>query len=286
MKVTIDKYSGFCAGVVNAIKIAEEELTKNPKLYCLGDIVHNGMEVNRLEKKGLIIINHDEFKKLKNCKVLFRAHGEPPETYKIAKKNNIDIIDTTCPVVLRLQKKIRQGYLEMKNNNGQIIIYGKKGHAEVNGLVGQANNEAIIINSESDLEKIDYSKPIQLYSQTTQSLTGYYKIKNIITKKCSDNANNIITNNSICKALSSREPLLKKFAAMHDVIIFVSGKKSSNGNYLFKICKSINNNTYFISNKEELKNDWFKNKTNVGICGATSTPMWLMKEVKNEIEKY
>lgn len=286
MEITINEHSGFCAGVVNAIKIAEIELKKSNKIYCLGDIVHNGMEVKRLEKKGLIIIDSDEFKNLKNCKVLFRAHGEPPETYEIAKKNNIEIIDTTCPVVLLLQKKIKQGYLEMKKINGQIIIYGKKGHAEVIGLVGQTNNEAIIINSDLDLKKIDYSRPIRLYSQTTQSLTGFHRIKNILKKNCAENNTEIITNDTICRALSNREPLLKNFSALHDVIIFVSGIKSSNGNYLFQICKSINEKTYFISSKEELKKDWFINNNTIGICGATSTPMWLMNEIKNEINNY
>lgn len=289
MKITIDPNSGFCFGVVYAIKVAERELDKQKRLYCLGDIVHNEMEVKRLKDKGLKIIDHEEFKKLHNCKVLIRAHGEPPDTYKNALQNNIDLIDASCPVVLKLQNNIRKGYEEMKKKKGQIVIYGKKGHPEVNGLVGQTMNEAIIINDEKDIDKIDYTKPISLYSQTTKSMDGFNKIKKNIQNRL-NNANpdkNIYfaANNTICRSISNRAPQIRKFASKFDVIVFVSGKKSSNGNYLYNVCKSVNQNTYFVSFFNEIKSDWFKGFNNIGICGATSTPMWLMEQASEIIKK-
>lgn len=288
MIVEIDKNSGFCFGVVYAITMAEEVLDKYKTLYCLGDIVHNNVEVARLKKKGLITINHEQFKKIKNSKVLIRAHGEPPETYKIALKNNIELIDTSCPVVLKLQNKIKNGYDDIIKENGQVVIYGKKGHAEVNGLVGQIKGKAIVINDISDLEKIDFTKPINLFSQTTQSTDEYKTIIDEIKKRLIDNGKNklLITNNTICRQVSSRRIELTKFAKKYDVIIFVSGKKSSNGKVLYTVCKEINEHTYFISGVREIKKEWFNNVNSVGICGATSTPMWLMEKIAIKIAQF
>ena len=287
MDIDIDKSSGFCFGVVYAIQMAEDELEKHHKLYCLGDIVHNNVEVERLKTKGLITINHKQFKKLRNSKVLFRAHGEPPETYKIAFENNIQLIDTSCPVVLKLQNKIKNGFDKIINNGGQIVIYGKEGHAEVNGLVGQTKGKAIVVNELKDLNKIDFSKPISLFSQTTQSVKGFSSILNEIKKRMNKKKElntKIIANNTICRQVSTREPHIRKFAKKHNVIIFVSGKKSSNGKILYTICKKENPETYFISNSDELNKNWFLNADSVGICGATSTPRWLMEKIANTLK--
>jgi len=287
MLVDIDKDSGFCFGVVYAVEKAEKELKKNGELYSLGDIVHNSAELNRLEKMGLKSISHEEFKKIKNCKVLIRAHGEPPETYRIAKNNNIKLIDATCPVVIKLQNKIMQGYNDIKKQNGQIVIFGKKGHAEVNGLVGQTENTAIVIETIDDLKKIDFSKPVILYSQTTKSTKGFEEIEAIINENLKTNKKEdllFIANNTICKQVSTREPKLKIFAKKYDVIIFVSGHKSSNGKMLYNICKNENDNTYFVSDEKELNKNWFNNVDSVGVCGATSTPRWLMEKISNYIK--
>lgn len=289
MIVEIDQNSGFCFGVVYAIQKAEEVLKSEKYLFCLGDIVHNNVEVERLSKLGLKTINHEEFKRLKNCKVLIRAHGEPPETYRIALENNIELIDASCPVVLKLQNKIKNGYDTVKLIDGQLVIYGKQGHAEVNGLVGQTMGNAIVINSIDDLSKIDFSKPVYIFSQTTQSKDGFFNISNEIKKRLIENGlteDSFIAYDTICRQVSSREPQLKKFSSKHDVIIFVSGKKSSNGQILFQICKSVNTNSYFVSIVEDLKAEWFVDVKSVGICGATSTPMWLMKEIEEKIKKY
>jgi 4-hydroxy-3-methylbut-2-en-1-yl diphosphate reductase len=287
MNVTIDPQSGFCFGVVYAIQMAEDELEANGHLYCLGDIVHNNMEVDRLKAKGLKIITHDDLKLLKNCKVLIRAHGEPPETYQIAIKNNIELVDASCPVVLKLQNRVRIGYEETIENKGQIVIYGIEGHAEVNGLKGQTNNNAIIIMNDEDLDKIDYSKPIQLYSQTTKSTKGFLHIKTEIEKRLAANGNTtpveFEANDTLCRQVSNREPQLRIFAKQYDTIVFVSGKKSSNGKILHDVCKQENPNTYFISEPSELNATWFEHALNVGICGATSTPMWLMEQVRDNI---
>jgi len=285
MQITIDKNSGFCFGVVFAISVAEEELKKSGKLYCLGDIVHNNKEVDRLNQIGLQIITPEELKNIHDCKVLIRAHGEPPETYRIAVENNIELIDASCPVVLKLQNRIRKGFDDMKKTNGQIVIYGKEGHAEVNGLLGQTLNHAIIVNSEDDINKIDLSKPVFFYSQTTQSTEGFQKIISIIRQRIEANKIPIrfVANDTVCRQVSNRGPQLRKFAADHEVIIFVSGKKSANGIYLYKVCLKVNAKTYMISDKDELNSTWFKNVKSVGICGATSTPMWLMEDVAEEI---
>lgn len=288
MKVEIDNNSGFCFGVVNAIKLAEQELEKGEKLYCLGDIVHNSAEVKRLGEKGLITIDHDTFQKLTHCKVLLRAHGEPPETYEIAKKNNIELIDASCPVVLKLQQNIKRGYEDMKRQDGQIVIYGKQGHAEVNGLVGQTDKKAIVINSTHDFHKIDFTKPINLFSQTTKSLDGFYHVRDELKKRMQEvqGTTNVqfIDNDTICRQVSHRAPKLEKFVEKHDVVIFVSGKKSSNGRMLYEVCKKKNSRTYFVSDINELEMKWFDNANSVGVCGATSTPSWLMEKIASFIQ--
>ncbi|MBK6643309.1 MAG: 4-hydroxy-3-methylbut-2-enyl diphosphate reductase [Bacteroidia bacterium] len=284
MKITIDSESGFCFGVVFAIQMAEAELDATGTLYCLGDIVHNNMEVERLAKKGLKIINHEQLKNLRDCKVLIRAHGEPPETYQTAIENNIELIDASCPVVLKLQNRVRTSFETVESNNAQVVIYGETGHAEVNGLVGQTHGEAIIITGEHDLDKIDFSRPVYLFSQTTKSTAGFNHIKNIIEQRVKESKGSLETgdftaNDTICRQVSNREPQLERFAVQHDVILFVSGKKSSNGKALFGVCHKVNPNTYFISEPSEIQEDWFLSAQSVGICGATSTPMWLMEDV-------
>lgn len=289
MKVTINNDSGFCFGVVYAIRLAEEELEKSNKLYCLGDIVHNDKEVSRLRNKGLIIIDHNELKQLRDCKVLIRAHGEPPETYRIALNNSIELIDATCPVVLKLQNNIRIGLEEMDAVNGQIVIYGKQGHAEVNGLVGQTLSKAIIVSDKSDLTKIDFTKPMRIYAQTTQSIEGFFEMVQVIKQKAKEvlgHKMNVLEFNTICTQVSHRAPDLKKFSKQHEVIVFVSSKESSNGLFLFNQCKEVNARSYFVSDVEEVKNLSLKGVETVGICGATSTPLWLMQKVADEISKF
>ncbi len=289
MKITIDDNSGYCFGVEYAIQMAEDELQESENLYCLGDIVHNDMEVKRLYEKGLRIIDREEMRQLHDCKVLIRAHGEPPETYQIALKNNLELIDASCPVVLKLQNRVKNAYDTSTKNKGQIVIYGKEGHAEVIGLTGQTNQEAIIVSSEEDLDKIDFSRPVTLFSQTTKSTKGFYHIKACIEKKIEDakvqNLDSFNANDSICRQVSNREPQLHKFAQTHEVIVFVSGKKSSNGKALYQVCKAINSKSYFIENESELDPEWLQGVRSVGICGATSTPMWLMKQVSAHIQE-
>ncbi len=287
VNVEIDQKSGFCFGVVKAISKAEEELAKGTPIYCLGDIVHNGQEVKRLADLGLITITHEEFKKLRNVKVMFRAHGEPPSTYETAKQNNIELIDASCPVVLRLQKRIKTAY-EVKGEeknvdpNKQIVIYGKIGHAEVIGLLGQVDENAIVIESEADLHKVDFTKDIKLFSQTTKSLDGFNKLVKTMSERMAPNAVFEYTD-TICRQVANRMPNIATFAEKNDIVLFVSGKKSSNGKVLFEHSKSINPNTYFISEPnevDELKLDLTKK---IGICGATSTPSWLMEAVADRI---
>ena len=288
MKITIDTYSGFCFGVVYAIEMAESILKNEGSLYCLGDIVHNNKEVERLNALGLKIIDHNDLHDLKDCKVLIRAHGEPPSTYELALKNNIQLLDASCPVVLKLQHQIKGGYEEIKQIDGQVIIFGKQGHAEVVGLLGQTNNNAIVVASFEDLEKIDFNKSIYIYSQTTKSPKAYQDITLEIEKrvKMSTNTNiKYIVNDTLCRQVSGREPQLKQFSTLNDVVIFVSGKKSSNGKMLYESCKNENQNSHFISDIDELKADWFLGVNSVGICGATSTPRWLMESVQKAIEK-
>lgn len=289
MIAEIDKKSGFCFGVIRAIDAAEAELKNENQLFCLGDIVHNEMEVNRLQDKGLKVISHEELKKLNNTKVLLRAHGEPPETYKLASENNISLIDASCPIVLKLQQRVKSAYEEMKKINGQLIIFGKHGHAEVIGLSGQTENTAIVIEKSDEIAKIDFSKAIRLFAQTTKSIEEYAKLKELISEriKMTDNGNSdFVAYDSICRQVSNRYEDLKKFSMKYDIIIFVSGKNSSNGKFLFEICKSVNKKTYFVSDSSELERAWFNNIENAGICGATSTPMWLMEEIANIIRSY
>jgi len=289
MKVEIDTDSGFCFGVVKAIRMAESELNKRRSLYCLGAIVHNKVEVERLESLGIIIIGHEEFRKLRNSRVLFRAHGEPPETYEIAKKNNIEIIDATCPVVLNLQKKIKCGYDEISQQNGQVVIFGKKGHAEIIGLVGQTGGKAIIVEQPEDLNQIDYTKAVYLYSQTTKGKKNYEQFQQEIRKRMVEvqGVENIhfVSFETICGEVSNREPSLREFARKFDVVLFVSDRESSNGMMLFQVCKEANPRTYFITRKEELDLEWIKGARSAGVCGATSTPKWIMEEVANRIRE-
>lgn len=289
MKVTVDQNSGYCFGVEFAIQMAEDEMEQNDKeLYCLGDIVHNDMEVKRLYNKGLRIINNEQLKDLHDCKVLIRAHGEPPETYALALKNNIELIDASCPVVLKLQNRVRQAYDKMDSQEGQVVIFGKQDHAEIVGLTGQTNNEAIIVLEESDLDKIDFKKPATLFSQTTKSTKAFYNLKSKIEERfVTENKHNgevkFEAHDSICRQVSNREPQMETFSKLHDVILFVSGKKSSNGKALHKVCKDNNERSYFIENSSEINPDWFQKDDSIGICGATSTPMWLMEEVAESV---
>ncbi|MRT91549.1 4-hydroxy-3-methylbut-2-enyl diphosphate reductase [Ancylomarina sp. 16SWW S1-10-2] len=281
MIIEIDQNSGFCFGVVNAIKKAEEALTENKTLYCIGDIVHNNIEVDRLKNLGLKTINHNEFEKLSNTKVLFRAHGEPPLSYEKAKENNLEIIDTSCPVVLNLQKRIKKTFLEFKGTEGQILIYGKFGHAEVNGLVGQTEGEAYVIESVEDLKKVDFEKPVSLFSQTTKTISGFKEITDVLKLKCQ---NDLKINDTICRQVANRMPNIREFAKKYDVIVFVSGRKSSNGKLLFDVCKQENEQSYFVSQPDEVKMTWFSEAKSIGISGATSTPSWLMKQIETNIK--
>jgi len=287
MTIDIDHKSGYCFGVEFAIQMAEDELDETGSLYCLGDIVHNGMEVARLAAKGLKVINHEQLAELRNCKVLIRAHGEPPETYQLALKNNIELIDASCPVVLKLQNRVRNAHQKVKKEQGQTVIYGKPGHAEVVGLTGQTANEAIVVMDDEDLNQVDFSKPITLFSQTTKSTKGFGELVGKIKSKIADIAPEMESefniNDSICRQVSNRDPHLEVFAQNHDVIVFVSGKKSSNGKALFQTCKTNNERSYFIENAAELDISWFKTDDKVGICGATSTPNWLMEQVKAKL---
>jgi len=283
VNIEIDQKSGFCFGVVKAINKAEEELAKGEKLYCLGDIVHNGQEVKRLAEMGLITIDYEEFNQLHDAKVMFRAHGEPPSTYEIAKKNNIKLIDASCPVVLRLQNRIKNTY-DKKNEPDQILIYGKVGHAEVIGLVGQTKNSAIVIENEDDLKKVDFARNIRLFSQTTKPLDGFNHLVKTISEKISPEAN-FEYSDTICRQVANRMPNIANFALKNDIVIFVSGKKSSNGKALYEHCKKANSNTFMISDPEEVSNLRLDITKKIGICGATSTPSWLMEAVAEKIKK-
>ena len=283
IKVEIDEGSGFCFGVVTAIHKAEEELAKGETLYCLGDIVHNSREVERLKAMGLITINRDEFRQLRNAKVLLRAHGEPPETYQIAHKNNIEIIDATCPVVLRLQKRIKQEFRKEHFEEKQIVIYGKNGHAEVLGLVGQTGGQAIVIESAEEAKKLDFTKSIRLFSQTTKSLDEFQEIVEYIKLHISPDAP-FEYYDTICRQVANRMPNLREFAATHDLIFFVSGKKSSNGKMLFEECLKVNANSHLIDNEKEIDPTLLRNVESIGVCGATSTPKWLMEKIHDHIQ--
>lgn len=287
MIVEIDSNSGFCFGVVTAIRKAEEELDKSGQLYCLGDIVHNAGEVERLCGKGLVTITHQDLGKLKNVKVLLRAHGEPPQTYATASQNKIDIIDATCPVVLQLQRRIKKAYddgVEAERNGGHkplIVIYGKNGHAEVNGLVGQTNGEAVVIQDLEGISSLDLDRDIMLYSQTTKSLEGFRQVVEEIKKRKASGKFEYF--DTICRQVANRMEKMREFARNHEVVIFVSGAKSSNGKVLYEKCREVNPRTHLISDESELDNSWTSGAETVGICGATSTPLWLMERVADKI---
>ena len=285
LQIEIDEGSGFCFGVTTAIKKAEEELAKGGSLYCLGDIVHNGMEVERLHAMGLVTITHDDLKRLHDVKVLLRAHGEPPETYELARQNNIEIIDATCPVVLQLQRRIKRQYensLVETSNEGhaQIVIFGKNGHAEVLGLVGQTKGNAIVVENIDDVKRLDFSHDIYLYSQTTKSLDEFHHIIDYIQGHISPSAT-FKSFDTICRQVANRMPNIASFAARHDLVLFVSGRKSSNGKVLFNECRSVNPNSHQIESAREIDMRWTQGVKTVGICGATSTPKWLMEECRD-----
>ena len=281
IQIEIDSGSGFCFGVTTAIKKAEEELAQGKTLYCLGDIVHNGMECERLREMGLITINHEEMRELHDVKVLLRAHGEPPETYELARRNNIEIIDATCPVVLQLQKRIKQ---QFEAGGGQIVIFGKKGHAEVLGLVGQTLSSAIVIENFDEVTRLDFSRDIYLYSQTTKSLDEFHRIIDYIQSHIAPGAT-FKSFDTICRSVANRMPNISQFATKHDLVLFVCGRKSSNGKVLYNECKRVNPNTHLIEGPEEIDPLWLTDINTIGICGATSTPKWLMEQCRDAILK-
>ncbi len=281
VNVEIDENSGFCFGVVTAINKAEEELSKTGRLYCLGDIVHNSEEVDRLHSEGLVTITHEEMADLHDVKVLLRAHGEPPSTYELARRNNIDIIDATCPVVLKLQQRIKQCY-DDESGRPQIVIYGKHGHAEVNGLVGQTDGEAIVVEDISGLDNVDFNKDIALYSQTTKSLQGFQDMIAEIKRRKSPESR-FSSSDTICRQVAGRVDRVREFARRHSLVLFVSGVKSSNGRILYSECKSVNENTRLISNENDVEASWINGCESIGICGATSTPRWLMEKVRDRV---
>ncbi len=313
MDIEIDNGSGFCFGVTTAIHKAEEELDKTGHLFCLGDIVHNSNEVERLKQKGLVTITHEQLQELHDVKVLLRAHGEPPETYETARRNNIEIIDATCPVVLQLQRRIRKSYNEHRDEvtssssvgtrralsaeaggsttawqcqvPPQIVIYGKRGHAEVNGLVGQTEGSAIVIESLAEIDKIDFNRDIYLYSQTTKSLQGFKAIVEEIKHRIGPDVK-FFSFDTICRSVANRIPQIRTFATRHELVLFVCGKKSSNGRILFNECVDANPNSHLISNENDIDPRWLDGINSVGICGATSTPRWLMTQVKERVEKF
>jgi 4-hydroxy-3-methylbut-2-enyl diphosphate reductase len=288
LNIEIDNGSGFCFGVTTAIQKAEEELARGNKLYCLGDIVHNGMECERLREMGLITINHDELAQLHDAKVLLRAHGEPPETYELAHQNNIEIIDATCPVVLQLQRRIKKQYDANSGQptaNSQIVIFGKKGHAEVLGLVGQTHSNAIVIEHFDEVSHLDFSRDIYLYSQTTKSLDEFHRIIEYIQKHISPEAT-FKSFDTICRSVANRMPNISQFASRHDLILFVCGRKSSNGKVLFGECLRVNPNTHLIEGPKEINPQWLEGIKTVGICGATSTPKWLMEQCRDALQTF
>ncbi len=289
MKVDIEAGSGFCFGVKNAVMIAEEALREGEKVYCLGEIVHNDIEVRRLTDMGLETITHERFEELRDCKVLLRAHGEPPSTYARARENNITIIDATCPIVRSIQEKIRKVSDLSREEHGQIVIFGKEGHAEVIGLMGAAGTNGILVTGPDDLDRIDYTRPVFLFSQTTKSKADYELVAECIRERLEQESaahpgNTLKVHNTTCRQVSGREPRLQEFARRHDVIIFVSGRKSSNGRMLYEVCRRENPRSHFISSPAELDRSWFRDAESAGVCGATSTPGWLIQKVADMIE--
>jgi 4-hydroxy-3-methylbut-2-enyl diphosphate reductase len=282
LQIEIDHGSGFCFGVTTAIQKAEEELAKGNTLYCLGDIVHNGMECDRLRQMGLVTIDHSQLSQLHNVKVLLRAHGEPPETYAMARRNGIEIIDATCPVVLQLQKKIKRQYDVEKERPSSIVIFGKKGHAEVLGLVGQTEGNAIVVENLDEVTRLDFSRDIYLYSQTTKSLDEFHRITDYIQAHMAPGAT-FRAFDTICRQVANRMPNIGAFASRHDLILFVCGRKSSNGKVLFNECLRVNPNSHLIEGPDEIDPNWLQSVSTVGICGATSTPKWLMEQCRDAI---
>lgn len=286
MEIEIDEKSGFCFGVVKAITTAEELLReRGGAVWCLGDIVHNRVEVNRLEQHGLQTVTHVQLPDLAGKCVLIRAHGEPPATYEAAKRHGIELADATCPVVAKLQERVRRAWEEMRAVGGQVVILGKPGHAEVVGLTGQTNEEAIVVESLDDLSRIDFGRPICLLSQTTQSLSLFEAIRDEILQRAAD-PSLVTVHDTICRQVSNRNPHLREFAARFDVVIFVSGSKSSNGKALYEVCREANPRSYKVEDATELRAEWFMDATSVGVCGATSTPKWLMEQVAEAIAKF
>lgn len=282
LTVEIDSGSGFCFGVTTAISKAEEELAKGNTLYCLGDIVHNSMECERLKELGLITINHEQMAELHGVKVLLRAHGEPPETYALAERNNIEIIDATCPVVLQLQRRIKRQFCD--NPEAQIVIFGKPGHAEVLGLVGQTNGSARVIAHFDDVKELDFTRDIYLYSQTTKSLDEFHRIIEYIQQHIAE-GRKFKSFDTICRQVANRMPNVSRFAARHDLVLFVCGRKSSNGKVLYNECRSVNPNTHMIEGPAEIDSRWLQGVSSIGICGATSTPKWLMEQCYEAVVK-
>lgn len=279
LAVEIDSGSGFCNGVVRAVRRAEEYLQEHPRLYSLGAIVHNSLELNRLEAKGLEILDLEAVKSLHDDTLLIRAHGEPPATYELARANNIDIIDCTCPVVLQLQKSVKQVYDNMKQAGGQIVIFGKKGHAEVNGLVGQTEGTAIVVSGPDELDAIDFTRPVALFSQTTKDPDEYA----LLCREISARGTNVIFFDTICRQVASRHKSLVAFASSHDAIVFVSGRESSNGKVLFDLCRSVNLRSYVVEDVSQIESGWFSDGDSVGVCGATSTPKWQLEDTAEAI---
>lgn len=282
MEVKIDDNAGYCFGVVKAIGAAEEELGRSGSLYCLGDIVHNSAEVDRLKNKGLCVIDHERLGRLSDCKVLIRAHGEPPSTYRVARERGIELVDATCPIVLALQGRIRRGYEEMRSHNGQIVIFGKPGHAEVIGLNGQTDGSAIIVSREDELEHIDLQRPIRLYSQTTKSREEYQRLIANIRRQLPEGAD-FVAYDTICNRVANRAKELEAFARGVDLLLFVAGANSSNGHYLYEYCRKVQPSTYLIGRADEVCSQWLEGAHSVGISGATSTPRWLMEEVAEKL---
>lgn len=286
MKISLDRTAGFCYGVKKAIEIAEKEIDDGNEIYSLGELVHNNEEIERLHNKGLKTVSKAELMLLKNKTVLFRAHGEPPETYRDLQKNEIHLIDATCPVVFKLQERVKTSYFRMKRMGGKVLIFGKKGHAEVLGLVGQTDNEAVVFSKLEDLQVVDFSKPVEVFAQTTMSGEEYKILTEKIRKICSEKGqSHCVIHHTICGQVSRRIPALKKLAAENDVILFISGKQSSNGKFLFGIAKSVNQNSYWIESIHEISKEWFKSAGSVGISGATSTPPWQLEEVFSFVAK-
>jgi 4-hydroxy-3-methylbut-2-enyl diphosphate reductase len=286
IKVEIDNKSGFCYGVIRAIETAERELQAGDGLFSLGEIVHNNVEVERLENKGLATISHEDMEQISGKKMLIRAHGEPPATYIAAARASIEMVDCTCPVVLKLQERIKKAYVEAKAAGGQLVIFGKRGHAEVNGLVGQTDGQAIVVEEAQEALSLDFTRPIYLFSQTTKSIEGFEELSKLILSKIIEaggNSDQLKAHNTTCRQVTGRKPHLEKFAGKYDVIIFVSGKQSSNGKILFQCCKDVNPNTYFVEKPADIRAEWFEGYKSAGICGATSTPKWLMEEVAKAI---